>query len=82
MQPNDGRRLSPPLADIASRIEDLKRFWTELEMSGDAGCTTWDVLDLLKDRVTMLLMLDPPDVLSAESKTAEAMLRIVGQSNG
>ena len=82
MLKKDGVGLSPPLADMTSRVEDLQRFWTELGMSGDAGCTTWDVLDSLGNRVTMLLMLDPPDVLSAESATAEAMFRIVGQIDG
>ena len=79
---NNGSGLSPPSADIAGRIEALKRFWIDLEMSGDAGCTTWDVLDSLGNRVTMALMHDPPDVLSAESATAEAMLKISGFGSG
>jgi hypothetical protein len=78
---NNGTTLSAALTDLPSRMEALKCFWTELGMSGDAGCTTWDVLDPFRDRVTMYLMRDPPDVLTAESLTAEAMLRITGQSH-
>jgi len=76
---SDGEALSPPSDDIPVRIENIQMFWNDLDMSADAGNTTWDVLDPLRDRVTMYLMHDPPDVLSAESLTAEAMLRIIGQ---
>lgn len=75
-------QLSPDLAGMPGRIESLNWFWTELSMSGDAGCTTWDVLDWFRDRVTMCLMRDPPDILTAESLTAEAMLNITGQDHG
>jgi hypothetical protein len=75
-----GTELIPAPQDMPGRIENLKRFWTDLSMSGDAGCTTWDVLDLLRDRVTEYLMRDPPDLLRAESLTADALLRITGQS--
>jgi len=74
--------LSPPSVDVPGRVQALKEFWTELSMSGDAGCTTWDVLDSLRDRVTMCLMLNSPDVLLAEGLTAEAMMRITGQVAG
>ena len=75
-----GSRLPPrPPDGVDDRVQAMKEFWTDLEMSGDSGCTTWDVLDPIKHKVTRCLMQNPPDLRHAESLTAEAMLRLNGQ---
>ena len=38
--------------DDRSVRESIVDFWRELSMSGDAGCTSWEVLEPLQDRVT------------------------------
>jgi hypothetical protein len=62
-------------ADIERR-EDLIRWWQEISRSGDAGATTWEVLDRLRDRVTECLYMCPPDLCLAESFTAQALFLI------
>lgn len=63
---------------LESRRQSLVDWWMELEMSGDAGATNWEVLDVLRDCVTSCLGHDPPDIDRAESYTAQAMLLVGG----
>ena len=66
----------PPDPDYRRRL--LVEWWIELERGGDAGATTWECLDLLRDRVTECLAYSPPLLLQAESYTAKAMLMVSG----
>jgi hypothetical protein len=69
-----------PLTD-RDRLELLWKIWRELSMSGDAGATSWDVLDGIQAQVTEHLSFDPPNISIAESLTAKAFLLREGQSN-
>ena len=53
-------------------------WWMGLERSGDAGATTWEVLDVLRDQVTYALMKGAASLVEAESLTAQAMLLVAG----
>ena len=53
-------------------------WWIERERSGDAGATTWEVLDVLRNRVTYYLMGGAKSLNKAESLTAQAMLLVAG----
>jgi hypothetical protein len=76
---NHDARLSPEdLLTHASRRQQIVDWWIALEMGGDAGAASWGVLDVLRDRVTACLGCDPPDILSAEGFTAQAMLLLSG----
>lgn len=55
-------------------------FWCNLEPDRDAGETTWEVLDPIRDQVTECLMHSPPDLAKAASLTAEAALLIGGRN--
>ena len=55
------------------RRQALVDWWQEVSRSGDAGATTWEVLDRLRDRVTECLYMCPPDLCLAESFTAQAL---------
>ena len=57
----------------------ITEFWTALYDDGDAGATTWEALDRLRDRVTTALGERPPDLGLAESLTARAAMLITGQ---
>lgn len=67
--------------DLTGRRQLVIQFWTDLEMSGDAGGTTWEVLDGLRDRVTACLAVRPPGIEHAERLTAQAMLLLQGLSD-
>jgi len=71
--------LSPARDDsLVHRRQVIVDWWVALEMSGDAGETTWEVLDPLRDIVTACLALDPPDIGRAESATAHALCLVGG----
>jgi len=65
--------VDPPFEDRQALII---QWWVELERAGDAGATTWEVLDPLRDSVTEALQ--GQDIRSAESLTARAMLLVDG----
>ena len=67
------------LPDCEIRRQAIVDWWTELSMSGDAGCTSWGVLDAIQAQVTAALTLSPPDIDKAEHLTARAMLLWSGQ---
>ena len=71
--------LSPvepnPMKD---RIRQIVEVWNELDCCGQAGATTWGVLEELRLEVTECLYRAPPDVSRAESLTAYAFLLIDG----
>jgi hypothetical protein len=74
--------LSPAEAEHQTElIEAVKQFWIDLEMSGEAGATTWDELDPIRDRVTWALATNPPDVSSAVQQSFRAKILISGQTN-
>ena len=56
--------------------EAIIDFWRELSMSGDAGCTTWEVLEPLQDRVTECLACGR--LRQATEYTAKALCLIAG----
>ena len=62
------------------RYHLVVEWWMQLEQSGDIGRTTWKVLDRLRNRVTDALALRPRQLVEAESATAEAAMRINGDS--
>lgn len=64
--------LSAEPTDVQRRMKSLIDFWTALYEDGDAGATTWEVLDRLRDKVTSALHARPPDISRAESLTARA----------
>ncbi len=68
--------LSPVNPPPKSRREQIVRWWMDLELSGDAGGTTWEVLDPIRDRVTECLSND--NISHAESLTAKALLLVAG----
>ncbi len=72
-------QLSPaePEDDRSVR-ESIVDFWRELSMSGDAGCTTWEVLEPLQDRVTECLALGR--LPQAANLTGKALCLISGLS--
>jgi hypothetical protein len=45
----------------------------DVEMNGDAGATTWEVLDRIRDEVTECLISKPARIDEAESLTANAL---------
>jgi hypothetical protein len=61
------------------RRQAIVDWWTELSRSGDAGCSSWEVLDSIQDHVTAALALGPSGLNEAEHFTAEAILRVSGQ---
>jgi hypothetical protein len=74
------RELSPEEPTEYDRKHRLIiEFWTALYDEGDAGATTWEALDRLRDRVTTALRKRPPDIRLAESLTARAGLLLTGQ---
>lgn len=64
------------------RRQALVEWWTQLEMGGDCGMTTWGVLDPIRDRVTACLALGPPRLDEAEHWTARALRLITGEDKG
>ena len=70
--PLDGSSFDQP------RRQALVDWWTQLELSGDCGRTTWEVLDPIRDRVTACLGLSPPQIDMAEHLTALALWLITG----
>jgi hypothetical protein len=56
----------------------IVEFWMEIERSGDAGATTWEVLDRIRNRVTECLRQDSPNLIEARRLTAEAIGKIEG----
>jgi len=67
----------PP--DYEVRRQAIVDWWTELSRSGDAGCTSWEVLDSIQAHVTEALALGPPTIHKAERMTARAVLLWSGQ---
>jgi len=71
-------------AALSFQQEQLRQtvidFWHKLELEGNAGETTWEVLDLIRDQVTECLMHSPPDLAKAASLTAEAALLVGGRN--
>ena len=73
------RKLLPDELTWSERRSRLIfEFWTALDNDGDAGATTWEVLDRLRDRVTTALRRRPPNISLADSLTAKAALLIAG----
>lgn len=71
--------LSPaPPPPPEDRRQLIINWWTDLMESGDAGETTWEVLERIQDGVTECLMQSPPDYAKAESLTAKAALLVGG----
>ena len=68
---------TPP--DYEPRRQALVEWWREISRSGDAGCTSWEVLDEIQAQVTEALALGPPAFDQAEHLTAKAMLLWSGQ---
>lgn len=69
-----------------SPSDELRRavlvgFWTQLELDGDCGSTTWEVLDPVRDRVTACLGFSPPQLDQAEHLTALALRLITGDES-
>lgn len=60
------------------RTQLITEFWGHLHDGADSGAATWEELDRLEQEVTGCLAQKPPDILSAESLTAYAMLLISG----
>jgi hypothetical protein len=69
---SDLSSADPPVHSV--RRQQLVDVWIELNMSGDAGATTWEVLDRFSNAVTECLLAEPPLLNKAESLTAEAFL--------
>lgn len=68
--------LAEPLT-VQDRVNLLREIWHTLNMSGDAGATTWDVLDRIQAQVTDCLSAgssDPDQIEVAESLTAKAFI--------
>jgi hypothetical protein len=72
MKNDKSELLSAEPTDVQRRMRSIIDFWTALYQDGDAGATTWEVLDRLRDRVTTALHARPPDIRLAESLTARA----------
>src|SRR2546423_168825 len=66
-----------PLRD-GERQQCIIFWWQELSRGGDAGATTWEVLEPIQDRVTASLYASPPDLRTAESLTALAVALVSG----
>lgn len=73
---NDRRQLSRAAPYASSEYQNICEFWLELSMDGDAGETSWRVLDGIQNRVTQALM--NGDLEIARSLTAQAELEITG----
>ncbi len=76
-------KLSPvePLT-VQDRVNLIREIWHSWSMSGDAGATTWDVLEGIQAQVTDCLYFGSTHVESiemAESLTAKAFLLRDGQ---
>jgi hypothetical protein len=65
--------------DFQDRRQDLYDWWGSLSQSGDAGCSSWEVLDGVQAQVTDALSLGPPGIGLAEHLTARALLMVSGQ---
>ena len=70
-------RSAPPGSEI--RHQAIVEWWTEVSRSGDAGCTSWEVLDSIQAQVTAALALGPPSIDRAEHLTARAIMLWSGQ---
>ena len=68
--------MLPECPPPQTRRYRIIRWWMDLEMCGDAGGTTWEVLDPLRDRVTEYLSFD--NIPMADSLTAKALLLVQG----
>jgi len=68
------------LGQLQQRIRAVSDWWSQLDVCGEPGATTWEVLETLRQQVTDCLSKDPPDIDEAESLTAIAQLRMTGQS--
>lgn len=60
------------------RTSQLASVWNELDVHGESGATTLEVLESLRLQVTDCLAGEPPDIARAESITAYAFLLIAG----
>ena len=67
----------PP--DYEHRVQQVIDFWNGLSCCGDAGETTWGVLEELQAQVSDCLSQDPVDLNRAECLTAYAALLMSGQ---
>ena len=73
--------LSAALSSQQGQLRQaVVNWWRNLELEGNAGETTWEVLDSIRDRVTECLMRSPPDLAMAASLTAEAALLVGGRN--
>jgi hypothetical protein len=66
---------------VEERVDLLKKIWHGWSMSGDAGATTWDVLEAIQAQVTDCLYFGSKrlDYLEmAESLTAKAFGLMAG----
>src|ERR1043165_7086894 len=69
----------PPLS-VHLRRQRIVDWWMNLEPDGDTGRSTWEALDMLRDRVTFCLMREDLGLDEAESLTAQALLLIAGST--
>ena len=74
MSPEDPRHRSV-------RIRGMVDFWSDFDVCGEAGATTLEVIEALRQDVTECLSRNPPDVEKAESLTARALLLIAGRGD-
>ncbi len=72
--------ILPPAKPIEQSVrqQHIVDWWIALQMSGDAGPTTWEVLDPLAAEVTACLILSIPNLDEAERLTAQALLLMQG----
>lgn len=66
-------------SDFDVRIQSITDWWMGLSQSEDAGCSSWEDLDRIRDEVTEALSRCPPAIGQAEHLTAKALLMISGQ---
>jgi len=74
---NDLSSGDPP--DRDHRLQQVIDFWNGLSCHGDAGETTWEVLEDLQTQVSDCLSREPVDLERAESLTAYAALLMSGR---
>jgi hypothetical protein len=75
------RRFAEEPERKQDRIRRLVSLWNELDVHGESGATTLEVLESLRLQVTDCLAADPPDITRAESITAHAFLLIAGSGD-
>lgn len=67
---------TPP--ELSPVLDELQRFWRRVDLTGETGRTSWEVLARLRDQVTECLLRSPPDIDLATQITAKALLMMQG----